>query len=97
MYKKGRGKCPNRQIPSLLEYRSAWTFDERSDLANAKRLRGSARKSSGIYVTSQMEVKMGLTGILVGVIGVSIIVAVIVAAVTAVIAGVVGSNEADTE
>ena len=28
---KGRVKCPNEYLPSLLEQMFVWTFDERSD------------------------------------------------------------------
>ena len=31
MSAKGRVKCPNEQLPSLLEQMLVWTFDERSD------------------------------------------------------------------
>ena len=31
MSAKGRVKCPNVQLPSLLEQMYVWAFDERSD------------------------------------------------------------------
>ena len=56
MSAKGRVKCPNGQLPSSLEQRSVWAFDERSDRDGAAIEALPVTCGNMVYVMSKLLV-----------------------------------------